>query len=207
MNHLQFITHCNNRYNHLEGANLALLGGCKWIQLRMKHVDNKELIEIGHALRELCDEYQATLIIDDRVEIVKVVKADGVHLGQKDMPIAQARQILGSDYIIGGTANTIEEIQKHSDDGANYIGCGPFRFTTTKDNLAPILGIEGYKHLLQEMSRRGITLPLVAIGGITLSDLPEITSIGIRNIAISGAILDAPNPIEATKAFINQLNS
>lgn len=207
MTHLQFITHDNGRYDHLTGAKLALQGGCKWIQLRMKHADDEQFIKAGHTLRELCDEYQATLILDDRVELVKEIGAEGVHLGQKDMPISQARQLLGEDYIIGGTANTIEEIQKHADDGADYIGCGPYLFTSTKENLAPLLGLDGYKQLLLEMKQRGITLSLVAIGGITLNDLPEITSIGIRNVAISGAILDAADPIETTKAFINQLNS
>lgn len=89
------------------------------------------------------------------------------------MPIAEARQILGKDFIIGGTANTFEDVQMHYQAGADYIGCGPFRFTTTKKNLSPILGLEGYKAIVSQMKTAGINLPIVAIGGITYDDIPQ----------------------------------
>ena len=93
------------------------------------------------------------------VELVKKIHADGVHLGKKDMPVAEARKMLGKDFIIGGTANTFEDVKMHYEAGADYIGCGPFRFTTTKKNLSPILGLEGYRSIVSQMKEAGIHLP------------------------------------------------
>ena len=106
---LQFITHHNERFSYLDSARMALEGGCRWIQLRMKQAGEEEFIETAEQVRHLCDHYQATFIIDDHVEWVHRVKADGVHLGLKDMPVDEARRLLRPDVIIGGTANTIEE--------------------------------------------------------------------------------------------------
>ncbi len=198
---LQFISHCNDRHSYAEGISLALKGGCRWVQLRMKDAEEEEFVATARKVREMCSEYNATFIIDDRVELVKTVGADGVHLGKNDMPIDEARRILGSKYIIGGTANTIEDVERLYLAGADYIGCGPFRFTTTKKNLSPMLGIEGYRDIIKNMRQRGITLPIVAIGGILPSDVHEIMDTGISGIAVSGAILNADDPIEEMEKF------
>ena len=142
---LQFITHFTDRYSYYDSARLALEGGCRWIQLRMKDASPEEREQEAVRIQELCRTYEATFIIDDDVELVKKLKADGVHLGKNDMPIAEARHILAKDFIIGGTANTFDDVVSHYRAGADYIGCGPFRFTTTKKNLSPILGLEGYR--------------------------------------------------------------
>lgn len=199
---LQFITHHNERFSYLDSARMALEGGCRWIQLRMKQAGEEEFIETAEQVRRLCDHYQATFIIDDHVEWVHRVKADGVHLGLKDMPVDEARRILGPDVIIGGTANTIEDVVMHARRGANYIGCGPFRFTTTKEKLSPILGLEGYRNITAEMKKRGIRLPIVAIGGITRADIPEIMQTGVTGIALSGTILNAEDPVEETRRIL-----
>ena len=144
-----------------------------------------------------------TFIIDDHVELVKKIHADGVHPGKKDMPVAEARKMLGKDFIIGGTANTFEDVKMHYEAGADYIGCGPFRFTTTKKNLSPILGLEGYRSIVSQMKEAGIHLPIVAIGGITFEDIPSIMATGVTGIALSGTILRADNPIEETRRIIN----
>ena len=138
---LQFITHFTDRYSYYDSARLALEGGCRWIQLRMKDASPEEREQEAVRVQELCRTYGATFIIDDDVELVKKLKADGVHLGKNDMPIAEARHILAKDFIIGGTANTFDDVVSHYRAGADYIGCGPFRFTTTKKNLSPILGL------------------------------------------------------------------
>lgn len=143
----------------------------------------------------MCKQHHATFIIDDHVKLAKRIHADGVHLGQQDMPIDQARQILGHDYIIGGTANTFEEIVSHWQHGANYIGCGPFRFTSTKKRLAPILGIDGYSAIINKMKQYGINIPIVAIGGIGYDDISSLLKIGLNGIALSSAILQADDPI------------
>ena len=191
---IQFISHSNERYSYLDGIRLSLEGGCKWVQLRMKDAPDEQVAQLGVQARELCERYGAKLILDDRVELVAKTGADGVHLGKNDMPIAQAREILGPGKIIGGTANTFEDIVAHWKSGADYIGCGPFRFTTTKKNLSPILGLEGYRDIVARMKDAGITLPLVAIGGITAEDIPAILETGVDGIAVSGTVLRAEDP-------------
>ena len=103
---VQFITHYTGRYAYLDSVRIALEGGCRWIQLRMKDASPEEILPIAEKASAMCREYHATFIIDDHVELAKQIKADGVHLGKLDMPIAEARRILGKDFLIGGTANT-----------------------------------------------------------------------------------------------------
>ena len=201
---LQFITHYTDTYSYYDSARLALEGGCRWIQLRMKDASDEEVEKEAIRIQALCKEYGATFLLDDRVELVKKLHADGVHLGKNDMPIAKARQILGKDFIIGGTANTFEDVKAHYEAGADYIGCGPYRFTTTKKNLSPILGLEGYANIVRQMNENGINLPIVAIGGITIEDIPGIMNTGVTGIALSGTILRAENPVKETRK-INEL--
>ena len=202
MKQLQFITHYTDKYSYYDSARMALEGGCRWIQLRMKEATEKEVEEEALRIQSLCKEYEAIFVIDDHVELVKRIHADGVHLGKKDMPILQARQLLGEEFIIGGTANTFEDVQKHAADGAEYIGCGPFRFTTTKKNLSPIVGLEGYRHIVERMRETGIQLPIVAIGGITYEDIPAIMETGVTGIALSGTILRAEDPVKETQRIL-----
>ena len=203
---VQFITHYTERYTYLDSVHIALEGGCRWIQLRMKDTSPEEIRPIALEALALCRKYNATFIIDDHVEIVKQIKANGVHLGKLDMPITEARKILGKDFIIGGTANTFEDVLMHHEAGADYIGCGPFRFTTTKKNLSPVLGLEGYHHIVSQMKEKDIHLPIVAIGGITKEDIPSLIQTGISEIAISGSILRAEHPIEEMKEIIKTIH-
>lgn len=201
---IQFITHYTDRYTYLDSVRIALEGGCRWIQLRMKEASAEEIIPIAKKAREMCHKYEATFVIDDHVELVKLIGADGVHLGKNDMPIAEARELLGYNYIIGGTANTFEDVRMHTEAGADYIGCGPFRFTTTKKNLSPVLGTAGYTDIISRMKAEGINLPIVAIGGITKEDIPSLMKTGITGIAISGSVLRAENPTEEMKEILIQ---
>ena len=172
---VQFITHFTETVSYLDSVRIALEGGCRWIQLRMKDAPEDEVRAAAGKALPLCRQYGATLILDDRVELVRETGADGVHLGLTDMPVAEARRILPrGQYIIGGTANTLEDIRMHAASGADYIGCGPFRFTTTKDpaRLAPTLGLEGYRSLM-----------------------PALAEAGLSGIALSGSILRAENPV------------
>lgn len=199
---LQFITHYTDRYDYYDSVVMALKGGCRWIQLRMKNAPLDEIEQLAVRVKALCRHYEATFIIDDHVELVKKVEADGVHLGKNDMPIAEARRILGPDYLIGGTANTFEDVKMHHANGADYIGCGPFRFTTTKEKLSPVLGLEGYRHIVSQMKATGINLPIVAIGGITYEDIVPIMATGVTGIALSGSILRANDPIAETTRIL-----
>lgn len=202
MGHVQFITHATSRYSYIDSARLALAGGCRWIQLRMKEATVSEVIAAAAEILPLCREVGATFIIDDHAELVELTGADGVHLGKNDMPIAEARQLLGARKIIGATANTFEDILLHSRAGADYIGCGPFRFTTTKKNLSPVLGLDGYNRIVAQMQKHHISLPIVAIGGITLEDIPSIMQTGVTGIALSGAVLQADDPIAEMRKII-----
>jgi thiamine-phosphate pyrophosphorylase len=203
---IQFISHYSERYSYLDSIQLALEGGCRWIQLRMKDATDDEVRPIAIKAQQLCRQYHATFIIDDRVALVRELGADGVHLGKNDMPIREARQILGPDFIIGGTANTFEDAKAHYEASADYIGCGPFRFTTTKQKLAPVLGLDGYRQIIQQMRAANITIPVVAIGGITKDDIPAILQTGITGIALSGTVLRADDPIAEMKHIINIIN-
>ncbi|WP_288280009.1 thiamine phosphate synthase [uncultured Prevotella sp.] len=203
---VQFISHYSERYSYLDSIQLALEGGCRWIQLRMKDATDDEVRPIAVEAQKLCRAYGAKFIIDDRVLLVHELQADGVHLGKNDMPIREARQILGPDYIIGGTANTFEDAKAHYEASADYIGCGPFRFTTTKQKLAPVLGLDGYRQIIQQMREANINIPVVAIGGITKDDIPAILQTGITGIALSGTVLRADDPIAEMKHIINIIN-
>lgn len=207
MKTVQFITHYTEKYSYLDSARMALKGGCRWIQLRMKDAGKEEIVSVAMELRNLCNDCGAIFIIDDHVELVREIGADGVHLGKNDMSVAEARRILGDEYIIGGTANTYEDVKKHWLDGVNYIGCGPFRYTTTKQKLSPILGLEGYKEIIRKMQEEKIShLPVVAIGGITFADIPAIMQTGVTGIALSGTVLRADNPIEEMRKILAVIN-
>lgn len=207
---IQFITHANERYDYIDGVRMALEGGCQWIQLRMKDASEEEVLKTAKSTSKLCRQYDAVFILDDYVELVERTEADGVHLGKNDMPIDEARRLLGKDKIIGGTANTFEDVKRIYSAGADYIGCGPFRFTTTKKKLSPILGLDGYNRIIEQMNAYGINIPVIAIGGILLQDVSDIMQTGVSGVAISGAILNAKNddnPVTTMKRFINELKS
>lgn len=203
----QYISHFTPQISYAEGIRMALEGGCRWIQLRMKDAPAEEIIACAEEVIPLCRRHGAKFLLDDHVELVRQLGADGVHLGKNDMPVDEARKILGPDIIIGGTANTIDDVIRLHKQGADYIGCGPFRFTTTKKNLSPILGLDGYKSIVLKMKELGINLPIVAIGGITVEDIPAVMGTGVSGIALSGAILGAPNPVEMTARIIETIDN
>ncbi|MEG1587283.1 MAG: thiamine phosphate synthase [Bacteroidales bacterium] len=204
MNMLQFITHTNDRYDTIEGVSQVLKGGCKWIQLRMKDAGKSEILKTAVILKEMCWNYQATLLIDDHVDICLEADLDGVHLGKNDMDPVQAREILGPSKIIGGTANTFEDIE-YLIKKVDYIGLGPFRFTRTKKQLSPILGLDGYSRIFEKCREKGYTLPVVAIGGIRKDDISAIRQTGANGIALSSAILSAVDPVREVREIITLL--
>ncbi|MDR1878131.1 MAG: thiamine phosphate synthase [Bacteroidales bacterium] len=203
---LQFITHHSDRYTYYQSAEMALRGGCKWVQLRMKGYAEQEVEQLALQLQPLCQTYNAVFIIDDHVEICKTTGADGVHLGKSDMHPCQAREILGENFIIGYTCNTAEDILHSSRLPVDYIGLGPFRFTSTKNNLSPVLGIEGYRAIMQTCRNNAVHIPVTAIGGITSDAVSELLQTGVQGVAISGAILQADNPTKETKEIMRKIH-
>ncbi|MFN0202135.1 MAG: thiamine phosphate synthase [Bacteroidia bacterium] len=190
---------------HLSHEDLALTAcksGVKWLQLRMKNKTTEERKAIALAVQAICKEYATTFILNDYPQLAKEIGADGVHLGKKDMPVKEARELLGEKAIIGGTANNLEDILALYHAGANYVGLGPFRFTQTKENLSPILGLEGYESLLSQLASQGINLPIIAIGGIQISDIEQLMKTGVHGIAVSSLI----NLAEDRNLIIKSIN-
>lgn len=202
---LQFITNPASVADAVAQTHEALAGGCRWIQLRWKDADDRLVAEAARQIAPLCRNSNAVFLLDDRVELVKPCSADGVHLGKNDMAIDDARRILGPAYIIGATANTTDDISAAAKSGADYIGYGPFRFTTTKKNLSPVLGLSGYRDAVAFLRRNGMALPIVAIGGIRADDIPAIMATGVGGIAVSGSIINAPSPADATQALLDSI--
>ena len=200
---IQFISHYTEQYSYIDSIRMALDGGCRWIQLRMKGAAIDDVRSVALEAMRMCKERGATFVIDDHVELVKDLGADGVHLGKNDMPIKEARSLLGEGFIIGGTANTFADVKAHYEAGADYIGCGPFRFTTTKENLSPVLGLEGDEQILRRMKDEGIDLPVVAIGGITINDIPQLMRIGMSGVALSGTVLRAADPVAEMRQIVS----
>ncbi len=202
---LQFITHPSEHYSIAEEAQMAIEGGCRWIQLRIKDASDDEVRQVAIEIIPMCRETETFLIIDDRVELVNELKVSGVHLGKNDMDPLEAREILGPHAIIGITANTAEDIIRYKGKDVDYVGLGPFRHTTTKKNLSPVLGIEGYASVVSQVRQAGVELPIVAIGGITIDDIDAIMATGVNGIAVSGAIINAPDPVEYTNHIMQKL--
>ena len=202
---LQFITIAHEKLSHSEQAIRAIRSGCRWVQLRMKETDDATIIAEAKQILAVAEAHNAVLIINDRADLALECGAQGVHLGKSDMTVAEARKLLGEHKIIGATANTLDDIKALALQKPDYIGLGPFRFTTTKKNLSPILGLDGYKSILQAMKNQNINLPVVAIGGIVADDVAAILTTGVHGIALAGAIVANETIEENTKLYLEKL--
>jgi thiamine-phosphate pyrophosphorylase len=191
---LYFITMDDAPIDHLQQLESACRAGIRWIQLRMKQASDDEVRDIAQAAKKICAAYDCLLIIDDRVAGAAAVGADGVHLGKEDMTVREARRLLGEGKIIGGTANVVEDILEHYRQGADYIGLGPYRYTTTKKKLSPILGLEGYRQILNRLRQEQIHIPVIAIGGIGVADVAPLLDAGLAGVAFSGMLVHAADP-------------
>ncbi len=197
---LHYITPNNvDRYDISEVVEKSCKEGVDWIQLRIKNQSHELFKRIAINIKDICKNFSAKLIINDNVQIAKEIQADGVHLGKEDMNPLEARSILGDDFIIGGTANTLSEILQLSRLEVDYIGLGPFRYTETKKNLSPVLGIEGIKKIMQRCS---VDIPIIAVGGIQIEDIENILKTSVYGVAISSAI-----NISSAKPFVNKIKN
>lgn len=203
---LQYITNYQSKLSDVEQVRQVIDGGASWVQYRPKGVDNKIVVKEGQVIANLCKKHGVTFIMNDKVDIAKVLNADGVHLGKNDMKPSEARKILGDEKIIGGTANTLSDILDLVNQGVNYIGLGPFRFTNTKKNLSPVLGIEGYESMVRQLNEKNIEIPIVAIGGINEKDVQSILNTGIYGIAVSSVISEAEDVGKKVKRFLDLRN-
>ncbi|MCH5247499.1 MAG: thiamine phosphate synthase [Muribaculaceae bacterium] len=199
---LQFITDGNSAEEIISQIKEVIAGGCFWVQLRMKEFPDNAIEKVIEAVKPLTDEKGVTLIMNDRVDMASRYSLDGVHLGDDDMSVAEARNILGDKALIGVTANTFEDILLKSQESVDYFGIGPYRYTTTKKNLKSVIGLQGYDYIVNAMKETGIDKPAVAIGGIMLEDVNDLMELGLWGVAVSGAITKASDRKEATEKFM-----
>lgn len=207
---LHYITQNLPEIPHEELTELACMGGIDWVQLRIKlpyalspdKAEYKQVRSIAEETKIICTKFGAKLIINDHILIAKEISADGVHVGRDDMNPKEVRKFLGRGVVIGGSTNTEEDIKRRIEEGCDYIGIGPFRFTSTKDKLNPILGLEGIEALAKKYAS---AIPMIAIGGIELADIDELLNTGIYGVAVSSAINKAKNITDAAGKFSDKL--
>lgn len=194
---LHYISQETEQKSHLVNIEEACAAGIDWVQLRVKDKAPEEIEKMAAEAKKICKKYNARLIINDHVDIAKAVKADGVHLGQQDMDPVEARSILGDRPYIGCTANTWEQVELiYESKVVDYVGLGPFKHTETKQNLSPVLGLRGYSNILNNMIIQDIDIPIIAIGGIEMTDVFDLQLAGCYGIAVASLINHASNKPE-----------
>lgn len=190
-----------NRERFLKVIEESILGGVTIVQLREKNMDTLDFYNLGLDVKEITSRHNIPLIINDRVDIALAVDADGVHVGQSDMPCSVTRALIGDDRILGVSATSIEEAEKAERDGADYIGSGAIFPTNTKDDASLIT-----KNDLENIVN-SVNIPVVAIGGITTENASELNGIGIEGLSVVSAIMKSDNPKNTSEKLLNIFNS
>lgn len=180
-----------------ENVELAIQGGCTVVQLREKACSAKEFYEIAVNVKKITDKYQVPLIINDRVDIALAVKADGVHIGQSDLPVKVVREMVGADMIIGVSTGNVAESVKAVEDGADYLGVGAMYTTDTKTD-AKVVTMEELAHI-----RQAVSVPIVVIGGINMETLHNFKDKGIDGLAVVSAIAAQKDVKQAARDLLN----
>lgn len=203
---IQFLTQDHPDISHAMMAERACLGGIRWVQFRKKTGSEEEILAEALEVQAICRRYGAKFIVNDYLELASTINADGVHLGLEDGCAGAARMLLGTYKIIGGTCHSWEDIEQRHREGVDYIGLGPFRFTHTKQNLAEILGLEGYVALIAKRNQLPSSMPIIAIGGIQVEDCAALKQAGLAGVAVSSAINLAENPSAVAAQFLAAWN-
>ena len=190
-----------NEEKFLKTIENAILGGVSVVQIREKTADTLEFYNLALKVKEITTKYNIPLIINDRVDVALAIDADGVHVGQSDMPCDVTRKLIGENKILGVSATTIEEAKKAENDGADYIGTGAVFPTTTKKDAESV----SKKDLTDIV--KSINIPVVAIGGITKENASELKDTGIKGLSVVSAIMSADNPKKASEELLNIFNS
>jgi thiamine-phosphate pyrophosphorylase len=191
-----------SRFSHIELASRAIAGGADTIQFRQKSGSTREMIEVARKVKGLCAQAGVIFIVNDRIDVAIAAEADGVHLGQDDFPIPLARELLGESRFIGGSAATMEEARKCLAEGADYVGFGPVYPTTSKDDAGPVSGIGILKRVTE-----AIPLPIIAIGGVSAENTPEVMRAGAHGIAVISAVCCKEDPEGATRELYQALHA
>ena len=184
----------------------ACVAGAKWIQGRIKNKSKQETKSKLLEMKNICEKHRCIFIVNDFIEIALEINANGVHLGKNDTSIEEVKKIIKDhNFILGGTANTLEDVKNLEEHQVHYIGLGPLRFTETKVKLSPLLGFEGYKNILE--TRGNNSIPIYAIGGILPSDVTKLTETGVYGIAVSSYLSKSENMKNALSEFKPLLNT
>lgn len=194
-----------NRYqdslqSFLEKIETACRSGVTIVQLREKNLTTNQYYQLAKQVKEITDAYQVPLIIDDRLDVCLAVDAAGLHIGDDELPVPVARQVLGPDKILGVTAKTIKRALEAEEGGANYLGTGAIFPTTTKEN-APITLISTLKTICQR-----VAIPVVAIGGLTSENIDQLIGTGIAGVAVVRDLMQAEDIEAKTQAFLTKLD-
>ena len=194
-----------NRYqdsleNFLKKVETACRSGVTIIQLREKNLTTNQYYQLAKQVKEITDAYQIPLIIDDRLDVCLAVDAAGLHIGDDELPVSVARQVLGPDKILGVTAKTVKRALEAETSGADYLGTGAIFPTTTKEN-APITLISTLKTICQR-----VTIPVVAIGGLTSENIDQLAATGIAGVAVVRDLMQAEDIEAKTQAFLTKLD-
>ncbi len=184
------------RFSHVQLAGLAARGGADAVQFRQKSGSTREMIETATMMKRVCGDHGVNFIVNDRIDVAIAVEADGVHLGQDDFPIPKAREMLGYERIIGGSASSLEEVYKCVAEGADYIGFGPVFATSSKADAGPAGGLELLRRVVMEVS-----VPVIAIGGITEENGADVLKAGAYGLAVISAVCCREDPEGATRAL------
>ena len=181
----------------IEQVREALEGGISFLQLREKKLSEEDFLKEAEEIKKLADQYKVPFVINDNIEIARKVNADGVHVGQDDMPVEEVRKLLGENKIIGVSAHNVEEAMKAEEGGADYLGVGAVCATSTKSEATVVT--------MEEMSKicQSVSIPVVAIGGISIDNALELKGTGVDGICVISAIFGSENPSEATKKLLD----
>lgn len=200
--HLLTDFHFQQRYSHAELAALGIEGGADIVQFRHKESDLRAFVHEAEQTARVCRERNVPLLINDRADVMLGLDAAGVHLGQLDMPVRMARRALGEQAIIGATATTVRDALQAQDEGADYVGFGPVFETRSKANPASVKGLQG----LEEVCR-AVTIPVIAIAGITPERVRPVMEAGAYGFAVMTAVTTSPTPTEAARCFRQELDA
>lgn len=212
----QYVTHPNEQFDDLTWVHRLKDNGCNWVQLRLKeeefhkHFPTKHFLlaqnEIADKLRAITLALDMKLTINDSLAVAKFSNADACHLGQTDVSPEITHELINFDGIVGGSINSFAELAIYKDLKVNYFGVGPLRATTTKLNTKEVLGMDGYRLLLNQMKDSQINIPVYAIGNVKASDVHELQNIGVYGVAVSGEIFNQMHSNESIQSFTRLLS-
>lgn len=198
-----FISSDSDHDTVIEELKTLLDAGLQWYQLRMKSTPNDEILNTALVCKQLCADYNCLFTINDSHVLTKQVDADGVHLGKKDLDPAKAREILHESQHIGLTCNVMDDVMEAYKKKANYVGVGPYQFTSTKKNLAPVLGTDGYAAIINDGKYRK-NVPIVAVGGLDLDAVKALQTVGVKHFAFS-SYFTGENGIQNFKTILEHV--